>query len=89
MRRNPLDSDFMEEVILLIAVIIIAGTAIAGVVAVCRQVDHHYEVRKCRDFSVITGYTTKFADYNFMNYECLALSKNGKWIPYDRLREID
>ena len=54
-----------------------------------RQVYHHYEVKQCHQFSEQAGYTTKFVDYNFFSWDCLAQTKTGKWVGYEKLRDVD
>lgn len=53
-----------------------------------RQFDRHYAANYCQTFSVQTGRTTKFAQYNFWQYECLTLAKDGKWLPIANLRNL-
>lgn len=52
-----------------------------------RMIDHHLEVNKCNGFGHQTNREVKWADYSFWNYECLTPTKDGKWIPTDKIRE--
>lgn len=75
----------MDELIGLIATVILVVTL--GIPA--RQIGHHYSVNNCRIFQDETGYETKFVDYHFFKWDCLAQTKTGKWVSKDNLREMD
>lgn len=66
---------------------VVAGTG--GLVGGIRALDHHYGVSSCHSFAAQSGYETKWADYNFLYYECLAKTNNGKWVPTDSLRGVN
>lgn len=51
--------------------------------------DKHYTRINCVKFAEQSGFETKFADYNFATYECLAKRTDGKWVGSDKLRESD
>lgn len=54
-----------------------------------RQVGHNLDVTKCRTFHEQSGYETKFVDYNFFDWDCLARTSSGKWVSTEKLRDID
>lgn len=72
-----------------------AGLIVAGVVALLvvigipiRQITHHYDVKSCGIFAEESGYQTKFVDYNFFSWDCLARRDDGKWVSRDNLRDM-
>ena len=46
-------------------------------------------VSQCSEFARVSGYETKFVDYNLMSYDCLAKKADGKWISTELLREVE
>lgn len=67
------------SIVLLIVVIGLPG----------RQIAHHLDVNNCRTFHSQTGYETKFVDYHFLKWDCMAKTQTGKWVSSDNIREID
>ena len=59
------------------------------VIILVRQIDHRLQVSSCREFSVQSGYETKFAEYNFARYECLVGVPSGKWVPIGNIRAVN
>lgn len=55
---------------------------------VYRYVDHHMETQECKKFAQVSNYETKFADYNWFLFECLAKTADGKWVPKSQLRDV-
>lgn len=73
-------------------IVIVVGLLTAGALFLAipiRQISHHYDVAKCRTFAQQTGYETKFADYNIVEWDCLARTASGKWVSISQLREVD
>ena len=70
---------------------LIFGGLLALVVTVLtptRFIMHHYDVNSCRIFAEQSGYETKFVDYNFFEWDCLAHREDGKWVSRDSLRDM-
>lgn len=73
-------------------------TAVCGLVGIVlvvvvfglpiRAVRHHYGVNSCGIFAEQSGYDTKFVDYNFFQWDCLAHRDDGKWVSKDNLRDM-
>ncbi len=60
--------------------------AIIGVIGTTiRQFDYHYTSTYCQDKLKEAGRKGKFVEYNFWEYDCLAESKNGTYIPLRNL----
>ena len=75
---------------LFMAITAIVGTAllIVGIALPARMVKHHYDVNSCHIFADQSGYDTKFVDYNFFQWDCLAHRDDGKWVSRDNLRDM-
>jgi hypothetical protein len=61
----------------------------AGTYLPIRQIDHNLTVSKCHTFAEASGYQTKFVDFNFFSYDCLGKTSDGRWIPTDRLHDVN
>lgn len=70
-----------------ISVLVLAIVAI-GVVVVA-QLFRPISVNQCNKFAEVSGYETKFVDYNIVSYDCLAKKADGRWISTEKLREIE
>lgn len=44
--------------------------------------------KSCPKFSESSGYETKYVEYTYWNYACVAKTKGGKWIDSSLLRDI-
>lgn len=63
----------------------VAFLCLAILVPVCR----HYDARQCGRKDVALNRPTKFVVYGSgWSWECLTMSRDGKWIPVDSLTEI-
>lgn len=51
-------------------------------------VSKHFTMSNCEGFARETQRETRYAEYNYWNYECLAKTTDGKWLPSDQLREL-
>jgi hypothetical protein len=74
----------------------ITASVIAGVMVLLaaigipvRQVQHNLDTSACHGFGQASGYQTKFVDYNFWNWDCLAKASDGKWISTQRLHDVN
>jgi hypothetical protein len=54
-----------------------------------RQLIHHYDIADCRNFASQSGYETKFAQYTWWTWDCLAETDNGKWVSKDNLHGVN
>lgn len=79
----------MEDLGIFVAVgliiLLLIGVPVVGITAI----DKHYSRINCVKFAEASGFETKFQDYNFFSYECLAKRTDGKWVGSDKLRESD
>lgn len=68
---------------------VLAVSAIAGLIlliaTIVRQFDYHYTSTYCDDKLAQVSREGKFVEYNFWEYECLAKTKNGTYIPLKNL----
>lgn len=71
--------------------VVVGGMALfmGGVLLTIRYVSHHYDTVRCDQWALATNRPTKFVDYHFWSWDCLTPDENGKWIPTDRVRDID
>jgi hypothetical protein len=70
---------------LVAAVAILVG----GLLLIGRQVDHHYKQSTCPERGEVMGRPTKFVDYTFWSYDCLAQADDGTWLSVDKFRAGD
>ncbi len=76
-------------------VLIILGfiAFIFTIATVVRQIDYHYASTYCQDKLKEANREGKFVEYNFWEYNCLAETKNGSYIPlknlYNNVQEND
>jgi hypothetical protein len=52
-------------------------------VAIIVPANKAYDGNVCRNWSKQTGRETRFVTYNVFAWDCLTLSRDGKWIPID------
>lgn len=73
-----------------ICLVFLLGFVIAVMIyLIIRQVDHHYEKNTCDNRGRVTGFDTKFVDYNFWSYDCLAKRSDGKWVAFDKAINVN
>jgi len=46
----------------------------------------HIDRNKCNTFGRVSGYEVQFVKYNLLDWDCLALTPNGKWLSTDQIR---
>ena len=78
----------MDDGAFLVSVVVAAILALSGFVVGVIRIQHHYDVNSCGIFAVESGYQTKFVDYNFFDWACLAQREDGKWVNRDALRDM-
>lgn len=73
-----------------VAVVIFIAVVIGLPVMIIRGIDHHYSAANCPKYGQQYNRETKFADYNYFSYECLAKTSDGKgWLPVTQLRDVN
>lgn len=72
-----------------IATCVVVVAIISGMLFPIRALKHHLDVSRCDQYTETTGFETKFQDWNFFKWDCLAKTNNGRWVPIDKLREVD
>jgi len=79
----------MEETGIFASIIVAIALFIAIPVVIIRQIDHHFGVANCPKYGQQYNRDTKFVDYNYFNYGCLARTTDGEgWLPIDQLRDV-
>ncbi len=68
-------------VVALVALFLVVGMPV-------RYIQHHFDAKSCVVFAEQSGYDTKFVDYNFLQWDCLAHRDDGKWVSRDSLRDM-
>jgi hypothetical protein len=64
--------------------IVLLGSIFTGANAVTK----HFTKVNCVAFSRETGRETRYAEYTYWSFDCLAKTNDGKWLPKDQLREV-
>lgn len=70
-----------------VTIIILAVIALPVVGAIA--IDRSLTEANCAKFEHASGFKTKFVDFNFVSYDCLAQRTDGKWVSTSYLRESD
>ena len=79
----------MDSIFGFIASVVIGAVVLTfGLAAGVTVIDKHYTKINCAAFERETGRNTRYAEYNWWSYDCLAETTDGKWLPTDNLREI-
>lgn len=45
--------------------------------------------QSCTAFQTTSGYETKYIEYTYFRFDCLAKQDNGKWISTESLRSVN
>lgn len=78
--------DLIEFVVIPVTIFVTSFVLLFGVT---RQWGHHVDVSECTAFGAASGYETKFVDYNFWDWDCLAKIDNAKWVEARNLRGVN
>ena len=72
----------------IVFIVSIFVTGFAGLILGGNALSKHFTKVNCVAFQRETGRETRYAEYNYWNFDCLAKTSDGKWLPTDRLREV-
>jgi hypothetical protein len=63
----------------------------SSIFLVIRQIDRHMTVQSCKHWATTHGRPTKFAQYNWWDWECLTPNPSipGEWIGTGQLRGVN
>jgi hypothetical protein len=42
----------------------------------------------CKDYAVESNFETKFVDYSYFSWDCLAKTDDGKWVPKSNIQIV-
>lgn len=79
----------MDELVQVLVAGMVAALTIAGVILGVMRIERAYDRNVCLGFAAESAYETKFVDYSFFGWDCLAKAGNGKWVSADNLRAND
>jgi hypothetical protein len=68
------------------AALLVIGALTIGAI---RGIAHPMDASSCNGFGKTSGYEVRFVDYNFMSWDCLAKTANGKWISTKNLQGVN
>lgn len=70
-----------------VVVLVIMSIPLGLLVIIGTSIDKSNTRKSCDVFGVISGYETKYVEYTYWNFDCLAKTENGKWLSTSSLRE--
>lgn len=49
---------------------------------------HNSSKDGCKDYAVESNFETKFVDYSYFSWDCLAKTGDGKWVPISNIQIV-
>jgi hypothetical protein len=79
--------DFVDDHVwaMLLFLLGLSVSALFVISVISRQIDYHYEARTCPKYAIQYNRQTKFATYNYWQYECLVKTDKNSWVPITNL----